>query len=111
MFMRGVRSRTFFEQMKGRGVRVINDNDLIGVTPDATSKTHFIVVDAVGLCEANLTDTRPLDRKRTVSLENLIQSVAFGSTDAEILSSLAGRLARLDRQLGKEDREKLAGVA
>ena len=37
-FMRWVRSRTYFEQMKGRGVRVINPTDLQQVTPDATSR-------------------------------------------------------------------------
>ena len=111
MFMREVKSRIFFEQMKGRGVRVINGTDLQAVTPDATSKTHFIVVDAVGLCEGNLTDSQPLDRQPTVPLQKLIQSVAFGSTDADILSSLAGRLARLDRQIGAEERRKLTDIA
>ena len=33
MFMRAVKSRNFFEQMKGRGVRVINPTDLQAVTP------------------------------------------------------------------------------
>ena len=41
LFLRTINSRTYFEQMKGRGVRVINDNDLQSVTPDAKSKTHF----------------------------------------------------------------------
>ena len=43
-----VRSRNFFEQMKGRGVRVIDANDLRAVTPDATVKDRFVIVDAVG---------------------------------------------------------------
>jgi type I restriction enzyme R subunit len=111
MFMREVKSRIFFEQMKGRGVRVINGTDLQAVTPDATSKTHFVIVDAVGLCEGNLTDSQPLDRQPTVPLQKLIQSVAFGSTDPDILSSLAGRLARLDRQIGAEERRKLTDIA
>ncbi|MEK6700178.1 MAG: DEAD/DEAH box helicase family protein, partial [Nitrospirota bacterium] len=38
LFMRSVKSRSFFEQMKGRGVRVINDDDLKAVTPDARTK-------------------------------------------------------------------------
>ena len=46
----------FFEQMKGRGVRVISDDDLKAVTPDAKAKDHFIIVDAVGVCER----TRPI---------------------------------------------------
>ena len=58
-FMRMVRSRNFFEQMKGRGVRVIDPNDLQAVTPDATAKTHFVIVDAVGVTEAEFNDTQP----------------------------------------------------
>jgi type I restriction enzyme R subunit len=106
-FMRSVRSRTFFEQMKGRGVRVISETDLQAVTPDVRNKTHFIIVDAVGVCERDKTDSHPLERKRTVSFENLLQAVAFGHRDNDSLSSLAGRLARLDQQLNDEDREEI----
>jgi type I restriction enzyme R subunit len=49
VFMRSVKSRGLFGQMKGRGVRVIPDADFRAVTPDARSKTHFVVVDAVGV--------------------------------------------------------------
>ncbi len=74
--MRSVKSRSFFEQMKERGVRVINDDDLKAVTPDAKAKDHFIVVDAVGVCEQDKTDSRPMEKKLSVSLEKLLQSVA-----------------------------------
>src|SRR5204863_425064 len=115
MFMRIVKSRNHFEQMKGRGVRVISGTDLQAVTPDANAKTRFVIVDCVGVCEQELSDTHPLERKPTVSLEKLLQAVAFGSTDPDVASSLAGRLARLDRQLGKAEREELgrltAGVS
>src|SRR4030066_462972 len=63
-FMRTIKSLTYFEQMKGRGVRVINDTDLQSVTPDAKSKTHFVIIDAVGVCEHDKTDSRPLERQR-----------------------------------------------
>ncbi len=49
-----VRRRSLFEEMKGRGVRVINDEDLKAVTPDAKAKDHFIIVDVVGVCERNI---------------------------------------------------------
>jgi len=107
MFMRAVKSRNFFEQMKGRGVRVINDTDFQVVTPDAKSKTHFVIVDCVGVCEQDLADSRPLERQPTVPLEKLLQAVAFGSTDTDILSSLAGRLVRLSRQLGAAEHHRL----
>ncbi len=71
-FMRSVKSRTFFEQMKGRGVRVIDAADFQPVTPDAPAKDRFVIVDAVGVTETDLADTLPLDRKPTVSLDKLL---------------------------------------
>lgn len=111
MFMRAVRSRNFFEQMKGRGVRVIRDNDFQAVTPDAKSKTHFVIVDCVGVCESELNDTYPLERKRSISFDKLLQAVAFGNTDVDTLSSLASRLARLEQRLSEEDHETLKQIA
>jgi type I restriction enzyme R subunit len=110
-FMRSVRSRTFFEQMKGRGTRVIAPDDLQAVTPDARSKTHFVIVDAIGLSEEEMSDTRPLECKRSVSFEKLMEAVAFGHREPEVLSSLASRLARLERQLTEQDREQIAEAA
>ena len=112
MFMRSVKSRNFFEQMKGRGVRVINPTDLQGRharTP--TAKTHFVMVDCVGVTEENLSDSPPLERKYSVAFETLLKEIAFGVVDADTLSSLAGRLARLDRQIGDPDRKAIAEVA
>jgi type I restriction enzyme R subunit len=105
MFMRSVKSRNFFEQMKGRGVRVINRTDLIGVTPDAKAKDHFVIVDCVGVTEHDLSDTYPLDQKHTVPLKTLLDQVALGSTDADVLSAIAGRLARMDRLIGEPERD------
>jgi len=107
LFLRSVKSRSYFEQMKGRGVRVINDNDLQSVTPDAKSKTHFIIVDAVGVCEKDKTDSRPLEKKRSVSLEKLLQAVALGNIENDVLSSIAGRLARMDKKISPEDKAEI----
>jgi type I restriction enzyme R subunit len=95
LFLRSVKSRGFFEQMKGRGTRTIADTDLQAVTPDAGSKTHFVLVDAVGVCERLKTDEPPLERKRSVPLDKLLDAVALGKRDEDTLSSLAGRLGRL----------------
>ena len=103
MFMRAVKSRSFFEQMKGRGVRIINSNDLQSVTPDARVKDHFIIVDCVGVCEMDKTDSRPMERKPTVSFEKLLQAVSLGNTDPDVISSLAARMARIGRQITLED--------
>ncbi len=111
MFMRMVRSRNFFEQMKGRGVRIIDPNDLQAVSADATAKTHFVIVDAVGVTEAEFNDTQPLERKKGESLKKLLDQVAAGVRDADLVSSIAGRLARLDRVISTEDRKQLADAA
>lgn len=111
LFMRSVKSRTFFEQMKGRGVRIINDTDLQAVTPDARVKDRFVIVDAVGVTETPLNDTQPLERQPTVPLDKLMRQVALGSTDADVISTIASRLARLDRQLTKDDRAELTEAA
>jgi type I restriction enzyme R subunit len=110
-FMRNVRSRLLFEQMKGRGARVVTETELQAVTPDAKSKTHFVMVDAIGLSEEEMNDTQPLERKKNVSLDKLLELVAYGNRDKDVLSSIASRLARLDNELPKEDREHLQEVA
>jgi len=67
ILIRDVKSRIYFEQMKGRGTRSINSTDLQAVTPDTLNKTHFIIVDAVGVCESDKTNSRPLETKLSVS--------------------------------------------
>jgi type I restriction enzyme R subunit len=105
--MRMVRSRTYFEQMKGRGVRVINDADFQAVTPDSAVKDRFVIVDAVGVTETELVDTQPLDREPTVPLDRLLKQLSWGVVDPDALSTIAGRLSRLDRRLTAPDREKI----
>jgi len=107
VFMRSVKSRSFFEQMKGRGVRVCNPADLQAVTPDAKVKDHFVIVDAVGVCERDKTDSRPMDTQRSVPLDKLLQAVSLGNVEDEVLSSVAARLARLDRDLHPADHAKV----
>lgn len=112
VFMRSVKSRTYFEQMLGRGVRVIDDTDFQAVTGDAKHKNRFLVVDAVGIMDTDLAETiQPLERNPTSSLKDLFKAIAFGNKDPEIASTIAGRLARLDNRLAKDDREMLQGLA
>ncbi|MYA43617.1 MAG: restriction endonuclease subunit R [Gemmatimonadetes bacterium] len=113
VFMRMVRSRNFFEQMKGRGVRVIDENDLRAVTPDAKVKDRFVIVDAVGVTDVGLHDTVPLERKKGVSFDRLLNQIGVGSTEEAVVSSVASRLARLNRRITAEDRtavEEVAGI-
>ena len=79
LFLRDVRSRVYFEQMKGRGTRVLSATDLQAVSgAEARAKTHFVIVDAVGVCESDKTDSRPLDRKPT-DARKLLLGVALGN--------------------------------
>ena len=88
VFMHDVRSKNYFEQMKGRGTRVLDKDDLQKVTPSATgSKDHFVIVDAVGVTKSKKSDTRPLERKPTVSMKELMMNVALGARDEDNLLS------------------------
>jgi type I restriction enzyme, R subunit len=110
-FMRTVKSRSLFEQMKGRGARVVTETELKQVTPDASAKDRFVIVDAIGIDPNEMNETKPLERKKNVSLEKLMELVAFGNREADVLSSIASRLARLDRQLAQEDKEEIKKVS
>src|SRR5215207_6898472 len=108
IFMRDVKSQNYYEQMVGRGTRTISETDLRAVTGDATRKTHFVLIDAIGVTEtAKNTDIRPLERKPTVAFDNLLGMVHFGSRDPDTLTTLASRLSRLDRQLDERDRQSI----
>jgi type I restriction enzyme, R subunit len=111
MFMRAVKSRTMFEQMKGRGARTVTSTELQNVTPDGRSKDHFVIIDAVGLEPEKMEETQPLERRRNVSLDKLFELVTFGNREPDVLSSIASRLTRLDRQLTPNDRTALAEAA
>ena len=85
----------------------MNADDLKSVTPDAIAKDHFVVVDAVGVCEQDLTDSSPMEQKPGVSFEKLLQAVAFGNTEEDVLTTLAGRLARMEHRLSPEDDKRI----
>jgi type I restriction enzyme R subunit len=113
LFLRDVRSRVYFEQMKGRGTRVLSETDLKAVSgAEAGVKTHFVIVDAVGVCESDKSESRPLERQPTVAFDKMLKQVAFGDRSEDTLTSLAGRLARLDRTLdepAKQEIRRLSG--
>ncbi len=111
LFMRAVRSRVLFEQMMGRGTRVITETDFqsVSTTPNAR-KTRFVIVDAVGVTEQALVDTGTVERKRSASLKSLLDAVAVGAADEDVISSLARRLALLDRRLNTSQREEVTAL-
>ena len=107
IFMRDVKSKNYFVHMKGRGTRVLSKEDLQKVTPSATeNKDHFVIVDAVGVTKSRKSDTRPLERKPTVSMKELMMNVALGAKDKDTLTSLANRVIRLNSQMTQAEREQ-----
>jgi len=111
LFMRDVKSASFFEQMKGRGSRVIKPSDLQTVTPDAKAKTHFVIIDAVGVCESIKTDTKPIDRQPGLSFDQVLQRIAQGIVSPDLVSTLAARLARLEKETDPEQDREIAAAS
>lgn len=108
LFMRDVKSRNYFEQMKGRGTRTLDRDDLQKVSSAAkTAKTHYVIVDAIGVTKTLKTASQPLITKPSVPLKDLAMGVMLGDSDSDAVSSLAGRLARLAKQLEPADHKKL----
>jgi type I restriction enzyme R subunit len=110
-FMRDVRSGTYFEQMKGRGARSMDDASFTSLTPDATHKERFLIVDAVGVTEHDFVDAAPLERTKTVPLKTLLEKAATFTITADETASLASRLARLSRELTPPENAELTALA
>ncbi len=110
-FMRDVRSGSYFEQMKGRGARTLSDTDFQAVTPDAGTKTRFVIVDAVGVTEHGYVDAAPLERVRYISMKTLLDKAAALTLTEHETATLASRLAKLELDLTPAERSELDGVA
>ena len=112
LFMRDVKSRNYFEQMKGRGTRTITLDDLKKVSPTAhLTKDHFVIIDAIGVTKSLKTDSRPLEKKPGVPLKELLQAIAVGARDEELFTTLANRLTRLDKQITEKEKTQFAEKA
>ncbi|MFI0795631.1 DEAD/DEAH box helicase family protein [Micromonospora rubida] len=109
-FLRPVRSATYFEQMKGRGARTIDPADFQSVTPDAEVKDRFVIVDAVGVTEADLDEAVPLQRhtEKQIALRDLLRKAGTLTANPDEVATLASRLSRLDHQLTDAERQELA---
>jgi len=112
IFMRDVKSKNYFEQMKGRGTRTLGKDDLRKVTPSASdNKTHFVIIDSVGVCQSLKTDSRPLERKPSVPLKDLMMNIAMGNRDKDVMLSIANRLTRLDKAASQEEQKRFQEVS
>lgn len=107
LFMRDVKSTNYFEQMKGRGTRTISKDSLQLVSKTAKAKTHFIIVDAVGVTKSKKTDSRPLERKPTIALKDLLGAVTMGVAEEDLFLSLANRLIRLEKEITDKEKDQL----
>ncbi len=108
LFMRDVRSRGYYEQMKGRGVRSLGAEGLKKVSCSAPgAKDRFVLIDAVGVERSLKTDSRPLERQPTVALKDLMQNIALGNRDDDTVLTLAGRLVRLAKQLDDKQQRRI----
>lgn len=109
IFMRNIKSRNYFEQMIGRGTRTLGVDDLKRVTPRAkTNKTHFVIIDAVGVFDTLKSDSRPLERKKSTPFKDLMMQTVMGDHSEDNLTSLANRLTRLDKELSTSEQERIA---
>lgn len=107
-FMRDVKSANYFEQMKGRGCRVLSSTEFRNVTPDAENKLRYVLVDAVGVTEHEFSDSPPLERQPTVALKSIMSAAANGICDESVVSTLGSRLARLDRVMSPSLQSQIA---
>ncbi len=111
IFMRNIKSASYFEQMKGRGVRIISPTDLQRVTSDAERKSRFVIVDAVGVCERDKTISQPYDRKPYVPLDKLLSMAGRGVASEDLVSALAARLARLNNEIDDDQQREIMDAA
>lgn len=107
MFMRDVKSQAYYEQMKGRGTRIISRDELHKVTPDAPGKSRFVLVDCVGVTETDKTETKSLETKPSVSTLKLMEQIARGDRHSDTLRALGNRLIRLDLKLNEPQRKRI----
>ncbi|MBW8485960.1 DEAD/DEAH box helicase family protein [Actinomadura parmotrematis] len=112
-FLNEVKSWALFEQMKGRGSRTVDPAELQRVTPDVAAKTRFVIVDAVGVTDSPRVDATPLVQhtEKQISFEKLLRKARSLTIDEQEASTLAGRLARLNKQITPEERTELENLA
>ncbi len=102
LFMSDVKSEVLYTQMKGRGCRVISEDKLKEITPNATTKECFYIVDAVGVTESDKHIPKPGkdgdSKKKTLSLEHLIEHLAHGDLSDENIALLRDYCASINRR-------------
>ena len=101
LFMKDVHSDVLYTQMKGRGCRVISDDKLREVTPNADTKECYYIVDAVGVTESEKHIPKPgvgPGPKKHLSLEHLIERLAHNEVSDDNLMLLRDYCSTINRR-------------
>lgn len=101
LFMKDVHSDVLYTQMKGRGCRVISDDKLKEVTPNADTKECYYIVDAVGVTESEKHIPKPGPdgpSKKNLSLEHLLERLAHNEVSDENLMLLRDYCSTINRR-------------
>ena len=102
LFMKDVRSDVLYTQMKGRGCRVISDDKLREVTPNAITKECYYIVDGVGVTEHEKIIPHPVispdPNHKVLSLEHLLEHLAHNELSDENLWLLRDYCSTINRR-------------
>lgn len=104
LFMNDVKSDVLYTQMKGRGCRSITDDKLKEITPNASAKECFYIVDAVGVTESDKTIPHPGkkgnggDGQKIPKLDQLLEHLAHGEVSDDNLAFLRDYCAMINRR-------------
>lgn len=101
LFMKDVMSDVLYTQMKGRGCRVISDDKLREITPNANTKECYYIVDAIGVTEheKNIPVPTPgADGKKRLSLEHLLERLSHNEMSDDNLFLLRDYCATINRR-------------
>lgn len=111
LFMRDVRSGTYFEQMKGRGARSITDSDFQAVTEQGVHKERFVIVDAIGVTEHEYVDVTVTERVKSASLDSLLKKAAARELTQDEAATLGSRLSKLSLRMTASEHDEIEALA
>ena len=114
LFMRDVNTYSLYVQMRGRGCRTINPDQLKAVTPNSNGKDQFFVVDAVGVTEHLFDDVTAGGETAgpaPLTLQRLLEQLSLGIVSDDNLRLLASRLSRISAKSTEVQRMKFSALA
>ena len=107
LFMKDVQSDVLYTQMKGRGCRVIAEDKLREVTPNANTKECYYIVDAVGVTEHEKVVPHPIvgpgPGVKVLSLDQLLEHLAHNELSDENLWLLRDYCASINQRYEHSD--------